>query len=190
MYDCAEPGAFAPNRPPPPPPPPPPAPRSARRLRQAAAPPGGPPQREKSAAAATAAAESAAVRIEDSEQQRQEARVGARLENHRVAARLDRLRLSALERLVRRDRRERLGVHVRDVLDARRARPTGAGAVGHAAGERESRIGRAIVGEQALRVRVAGRLTSFFGMKPAPSTPIFSAMSMLSFTMRARSAGP
>ena len=45
----------------------------------------------------------AGARVEDAGHQRQEARVGARLEDDRVAARLERARLLALQRLVGRD---------------------------------------------------------------------------------------
>src|SRR5262249_25669068 len=106
-------------------------------------------------AAATTAAKSTTIGIEDAEQQREEARVRTWLQDHRVAVRLDRLGFAALQRFVGGDRGQRLRVHVRDVFDTGRAGPSRSGAVGHPAGQRESGVRRAVVGEQSLRVRVA-----------------------------------
>ena len=115
----------------------------------------------RSAATAARTAEATAVRIEDAGHQRQKARVRARLENHGVATRLDRLRLATLERLVGRHIGQRASVDHVNVFDPGRARPTRAAAVGHTAGQDEPSLRRAVVREQSFRVRVAVRLVDF-----------------------------
>src|SRR5262249_4553172 len=106
-------------------------------------------RRKAAATAATAATEATAIRGEDAEQERKESRIRARLLDHRIASRLDRLGLAALERLVGGDGREALRIHVGDVFHTGRSRPPRSAAVRHAAREREARVGRPIVGEQS-----------------------------------------
>ena len=96
--------------------------------------------------------------VEEAGHQRQEARVGARLEDDRVAPGLDRARLLALERLVGGDLGQLRGVDLADVLDARRARPARAAAVLGAARQDEARLRVLVVGEESLGVRRARRL--------------------------------
>jgi len=98
-----------------------------------------------------------AVGIEDAGHQREESRVGARLEDHGVTAGLDGLGLAALQRLIGRDFGEELRVDHLRILDPHRAAPAGAAPVSHAAGEDEPDVGSSIVCEEALRIRVAGR---------------------------------
>src|ERR1019366_2049669 len=79
------------------------------------------------AAAATKAAAATAptaAGVEDPGDEREEARIGAWLEDDGVAARLERLGVAALERLVGGRLGERLRINHMDVLDAGRARPS------------------------------------------------------------------
>ncbi len=110
------------------------------------------------AVARSAEAAAAAVGAEDAGHEREEARVGARLEDDGVATGLDRARRAAPQCLVRGDLRERLRIDHADVLDAGDPGPAGATAIGHAAGQHEAGFRHAIVGEESLRVRGALRL--------------------------------
>ena len=97
-------------------------------------------------------------RVERAHHRRQEARRRPRLEDRGVAARLDRARLLALERLVRGDFGELRDVDLRQILGAGDARPARAAAARHAAGEDEAGFRVLVVGEQPFGVGEAGRL--------------------------------
>src|SRR5207245_10858291 len=83
--------------------------------------------------AATAAAETAAAsaRVERAHHRREETRGRTGLDDRGIASRLDRARLLALERLVRRDLGELADIDLRQLLRAGDARPAGSRSVRH-----------------------------------------------------------